>query len=103
MATFTNYAGRVQQITKAIEPLGDAKPEWLILKRLGKKFDISVPYFETKDVFDAIPNEVPEFSGMTYESLGETGLVLGERTNGKENGRPLNQVPDKLRLTPIFE
>jgi formate dehydrogenase major subunit len=74
--TFTNFAGRVQRIGKAVEPLGDARPEWLILKRLGKALGVSVPYLDASDVFAAIGQSVPAFSGLNYETVGDAGAML---------------------------
>jgi NADH-quinone oxidoreductase subunit G len=74
--TFTNFDGRVQRICKAIEPLDDARPEWLIIKRLGKELGISIPYFETPDVFAAIGQNTPAFAGLSYEMIGSNGAML---------------------------
>jgi len=44
--SITNTEGRVQQVNKAVEPLGEAKADWeafsLLAEKLGKKIDISV-------------------------------------------------------------
>jgi NADH-quinone oxidoreductase subunit G len=74
--TFANFAGRVQRIRKAVEPLGDARPEWQILKRLGKTLGVVVPYLETSDVFAAIGQSVPAFTGLNYEVVGDNGAML---------------------------
>jgi NADH-quinone oxidoreductase subunit G len=74
--TFTNFAGRVQRLEKAVEPLGDARPEWLILKRLGKALGASVPYLEAGDVFETLSRAVPAFHGLSYESIGNSGAML---------------------------
>jgi NADH-quinone oxidoreductase subunit G len=74
--TFTNFASRVQRIHQAIEPLGDARPEWQIVKRLGKELGVSVPYLEVGDVFAAIGQTVPAFAGLNYETVGSNGAML---------------------------
>lgn len=86
--TFTNRDGRVQRIYKAIEPIGDAKPDWLIFKLLAKSFGHAMPYFETKDLFDELVARLPEFAGMTYESVGEQGAALNGH-NGSAEDRQL--------------
>jgi NADH-quinone oxidoreductase subunit G len=48
--TFTNHAGRVQRIHPAVSPLGDARPEWQILKRLAKAVGCAIPYVETETI-----------------------------------------------------
>jgi NADH-quinone oxidoreductase subunit G len=74
--SFTSYAGRVQRLHAAIEPLGDSRPEWMILKRLGKELGVPVPYLEAGDVFAAIGQSVPAFAGLNYESIGSSGAIL---------------------------
>ena len=74
--TFTNFVGRVQRIDKTVEPLGDALPEWLLLKRLGKTLGVSVPYLEAGDVFAAIGQSVPAFAGLNHEVVGSNGVML---------------------------
>ncbi len=43
-STLTNIEGRIQNINKAVEPLGEAKPDWEVLQLLSKKLgkDIAV-------------------------------------------------------------
>ena len=78
--TLTNFARRVQRIHKAVEPLGESKPDWIIFRNLSKKSGKSLPYFEVEDVFNALAEEVRAFRGLTYEKLADHGLILnGER------------------------
>lgn len=74
--TFTNFSGRVQRINKALEPLGDARPEWMILKRLGKALGESFSYLEAEDVFEALSRAVPAFHSLSYEAIGSSGVLL---------------------------
>ncbi len=73
--TFTNYAQRVQRIYKAVAPLGAAVPDWLIFRRLARHENLSAPFFEVEDVFEAMAAEVAAFSGLTYENVGESGQL----------------------------
>ncbi len=79
--TFTNYAGRVQRIHKAVDPLEDSLAEWLILRKLSRAMGVSMPYIEAEDVFRDMARNVPAFQGMSYQSIGERGQVV------QENGR----------------
>jgi len=99
--TLTNFAGRVQRTRQAVEPLGDARPEWMILKKLSRALAIPMPFFEAEDVFKAIAREVPAFTELTYELIDEAGFTLGEKAT--RSGKPANRVPDKLRQIPVFE
>jgi NADH-quinone oxidoreductase subunit G len=74
--TFTNYARRVQKINRAVQPLGESKPDWMIFRNLAKKLGKSMPYFEVEDVFVALSNQLSAFSGLTYQAIGDQGVVL---------------------------
>lgn len=74
--TFTNVKGRVQKFMKAIEPPGDARPEWEVLHELlfpntGRD---GVPTIES--VFNQMAREVPAFQGLTWAGLGDTGASI---------------------------
>lgn len=99
--TFTNFADRVQRLHAAVAPLGDARPEWQILKMLGRPLGVMIPYLEAEDVFNALAQEIAAFHGMSYETMGELGHKIGEDLNVVK-ARRLNQVQDKLRVIPIF-
>ena len=47
---FTNIEGRVQPYFKAIEPLGQSKPDWQILAELLARLGKSMPYFDAADI-----------------------------------------------------
>lgn len=79
--TFTNFAGRVQKINRAIEPLGDSLPEWTIIRNLSRKIGKALAYFEAEDVFKDLTKNTAAFSGMSYSAIGDGGLVAEE--NGK--------------------
>lgn len=82
--TFTNHSGRVQRIFKAVEPLTASKPDWWIFKQLAKSFGKAWPYFAAEDVFDALAQDVAEFAGLTYETIGEEGTALNGHNGTKE-------------------
>jgi len=73
--TFTNTERRVQRIRKAIEPIGQAKPDWWIIcqiaKRLGSKgFDFLHP----TEVMAEIVSLTPSYAGISYGRLENGGL-----------------------------
>jgi len=78
--TFTNHAGRVQRIRQAVSPLGDARAEWQIIKRLARAVGQAIPYIETEDVFNAITREAPAFADMSYGAIGASGMMLNDAT-----------------------
>ena len=77
--TFTNFEGRVQRFRTALEPLGEARPDWLILSMIGKALGFQDPVFSAEraeQVFNALAAAVPAFAGMTYRGIGDTGATV---------------------------
>jgi formate dehydrogenase alpha subunit len=74
--TFTNTDRRVQKIRKAIEPLGQARPDWQIIcdiaKRMGRK-DFS--YNSPSEIFDEMTSLTPQYAGITHERLEKGPLA----------------------------
>jgi formate dehydrogenase alpha subunit len=73
--TFTNTERRVQRVRKAIEPIGNSKPDWWIIcqiaQRLGAKgFDYSHP----SDIMEEIRKFTPSYGGISYQRLENEGL-----------------------------
>ena len=73
--TFTNTERRVQRIRKAVEPPGEAKPDWeivcLIARKMGRTgFDYTHP----SQIWDEMACLTPSMAGISYERLEEGGL-----------------------------
>ncbi|MFQ5924591.1 MAG: formate dehydrogenase subunit alpha [Dehalococcoidia bacterium] len=73
--TFTATDRRVQRVRKAIEPLGEAKPDWQIICELaqamgGKGFQ----YKSAEEVFEEMARLTPIYAGITYPRIEERGL-----------------------------
>src|SRR5688572_4470680 len=71
--TFTNIKGRVQKFMKAVEPKGDARPEWEFLHELVYNVTGQNGYVTIEGLFNQMAKEVPAFEGMTWGALGDTG------------------------------
>ena len=74
--TFTNYQGRVQRILPAFLPRGEAKGDWEILKLLSEKLGKTADYKKSQDVFKDIAGNVAAFAEMSYEKIGDQGMLL---------------------------
>ena len=73
--TFTNTERRVQRVRKAIEPVGDSKPDWWIIcqiaRRIGAKgFDFENP----SRIMEEIARLTPSYGGINYSRL-ESGSL----------------------------
>lgn len=75
--TFTNAKGRVQKFMKAIEPPGDARPEWEFLHELIFNVTGQDGYATIEGLFNLMAKEVPAFNGLTWAGLGNTGMTVG--------------------------
>ena len=74
--TFMNAERRIQRIHKAIEPVGQSKPDWRIIceiaEAMGKRafFD----YHSVEDIWNEIRSVWPAGRGVTYQRLEDGGL-----------------------------
>jgi NADH-quinone oxidoreductase subunit G len=74
--TFTNAKGRVQKFLKAIEPRGDARPEWEFLDELVFHVTGQDGWTSIEGLFNQMAKEVPAFNGLTWAGLGNTGVTV---------------------------
>jgi len=75
--TWTNCEGRVQGLSRAVAPPGEAKPAWRIFSELLLRLSPSTPFFNPREVMAALALEFPRF-GPVLEGLPEEGLVVTE-------------------------
>jgi NADH-quinone oxidoreductase subunit G len=74
--TFTNANGRVQKFMKAVEPRGDARPEWEFLHELVFNVTGQDGFASIEGLFNLMAKEVPAFNGLTWAALGDTGVTV---------------------------
>ena len=68
--TFTNNAGNVQRVRKAIEPLHRSKPDWMIASLIAREIGVDLGYdFSASQVFKSIAESVPAYEGLRYPAL----------------------------------
>lgn len=73
--TFTNTERRIQRVRKAIEPIGNSKPDWWIISQIAKRMGASGFDFEhPSQVMSEISSLTPSYGGVSYERLEECGL-----------------------------
>jgi formate dehydrogenase alpha subunit len=72
--TFTNTERRVLRVRKAIEPIGNARPDWQIISDLCTRLGYSMSYASPKKIMDEIASVTPSYGGMRYERLEGLGL-----------------------------
>ena len=73
--TFTNTERRVQRVRKAIEPVGDSRPDWWITCQIARRmggtgFDFEHP----SQIMDEIARLTPSYGGISYRRLDNGSL-----------------------------
>jgi NADH-quinone oxidoreductase subunit G len=76
--TYTNFEGRVQRFRTAIEPLGQALPEWEIVGRVMALLGQTLSATRAEHLFRQLAEAVPAFAGLSYQLLGDTGHPLAK-------------------------
>jgi formate dehydrogenase alpha subunit len=73
--TFTNTERRVQRVRKAIEPIGNSKPDWWITCGLGQKMGAKgFNFAHPSEIMDEIASLTPSYGGISYKRLEKGGL-----------------------------
>jgi len=73
-ATYTNVGRRVQLNRAAIDPPGDAQPDWAILAELAGWLGFEWEYEGPEDVFAEMAALTPQYAGISYERIAGVGL-----------------------------
>ena len=74
--TFMNAERRIQRIRKAIEPVGQSKPDWEIICALAQAMGKGdyFAYHSAEEIWDEIRAVWPAGRGITYQRLDVAGL-----------------------------
>jgi formate dehydrogenase alpha subunit len=72
--TFTNTERRVQRVRKAVEPPGEARPDWKILCDLASAMGYPMAYDHPRQIMEEIASVTPSYGGIRYERIERVGL-----------------------------
>jgi len=73
--TFTNTERRVQRVRKAIEPIGESKPDWQIIVELAQRMGYPMPNYQgPAEIMDEIASLTPSYGGINYSRLEKEEL-----------------------------
>ncbi len=67
--TFTNTERRIQRLYKAVDPLGESRPDWEILQMIANRLSAGWAYSHPSEIMAEIASLTPMFAGVTYERL----------------------------------
>ncbi len=87
--TFTGTDRRIQRVRKAVEPVGESKPDWeiicLLAQRMGASgFDFASP----REVMEEIAQLTPIYGGVSYERLEKEGFLQWPVPSADHPGTP---------------
>ncbi len=116
--TFANSERRIQRVRRAINPIGESKPDWLITCEIAQRFGAEgFEYSDASEIYKEIAEIAPIFSGINYRRIDKEGIqwpcndendmgtpILHTETFKTENGRgkfiplkyrPSAELPDE--------
>lgn len=67
--TFTNTERRIQRLYRALEPKGESRPDWMIIRDLANRLDANWSYSHPSEIFQEAAALAPMLQGITYEQL----------------------------------
>ncbi|KIL37610.1 oxidoreductase [Cohnella kolymensis] len=67
--TFTNTEKRIQRFYQVFEPLGESKPDWVIIQEVANRFGAGWNYTHPSEIMAEAASLAPLFSGVSYERL----------------------------------
>ena len=81
--TFTNSERRVQRVRKAVEPIGESRADWEIIRdvaqMLSRKLELGLErefdYEHPSEIFDEMAGLMPIIGGISYDRLEEEGGI----------------------------
>lgn len=80
--TMINVTGRIQRLNKAIEPLGEARTDWSILRDLARLLGCEKPGIVNlpcvTDVIEEMAEEFQPLHGLTWGNIGNEGRAIME-------------------------
>ncbi|MBI3548053.1 MAG: (2Fe-2S)-binding protein [Elusimicrobia bacterium] len=74
--TFANFQGHVQKAKAALQPLGDARPDWMIWGAFVRALGGSFPFDSARGIFTHLTETESEFKGLRWDGLGKDGVKL---------------------------
>jgi formate dehydrogenase major subunit len=67
--TFTSTERRIQRLYRAMEPLGESRPDWEIIQDIANRLGAGWKYDHPSKIYEEIAPLTPLMAGVTYERL----------------------------------
>jgi formate dehydrogenase alpha subunit len=114
--TFTNTERRVQRVRKAVEPIGNSKPDWEILMELMSRLGMKQKYAHPSEIMDEIASLTPQYAGISYDRIEDIGIqwpcldkdhpgtkILHKEKFARENGRAIFVTVDNISSAEVAD
>jgi predicted molibdopterin-dependent oxidoreductase YjgC len=72
--TFSNTERRVQRVRKAVDPPGEARPDWQIVCDVATAMGYPMQYVSPSEIFDEMASLTPSYGGISYDRIDAVGL-----------------------------
>ncbi len=72
--TFTNTERRVQLVRKAIESIGNSKPDWEIICMVATAMGYPMSYRSAAEIMDEVASLTPSYAGISFARLEKGSL-----------------------------
>jgi formate dehydrogenase major subunit len=72
--TFSNTERNVLRVRKAVDPVGEARPDWQIICDLSTRFGLPMSYDSASEIFDEIAKVTPSYAGLSHGRLENGGI-----------------------------
>jgi formate dehydrogenase major subunit len=67
--TFTSTERRIQRLYQVFEPLGESRPDWIIIQDIANRLGAGWKYERPSQIYEEIASLTPLMSGVSYERL----------------------------------
>jgi len=71
-----NIKGRMQRLNQAIQPPGQARDDWEVLRDLVQAVGGSNGVYSIEEVFKVMASETPALQSLTISRVGDLGVSL---------------------------
>ena len=92
---FTNTERRVQRITPVVKAPGEAKEDWWIIQRIAQAMGGQWRYQNVRQVTQEISQVTPQYAGIHWHNIGETGRQWPCDEHAPDGTRILHQTTFK--------
>ena len=101
---FTNSDRRVQRVRKAVEPPGQARPDWEILCELARAAGYPMPHYPSPaEIYDEMAGLAQQFQGLSHARIEAEGGLQWPCPSPDHPGTPTLHAGAPIRGTGLFQ